>query len=62
MHAIVLSAVSSGLYYKHITILNDDYSVVNMWQASLNNDTIVVNYDRNMFTIQATYDDVMGWL
>jgi hypothetical protein len=45
---------SSGLYYKHITIVNDDSSVVNMWRVSLTDDTRVAVYDRNMFIIQAT--------
>jgi hypothetical protein len=43
-----------GLYYKHITIANDDSSIINKWQVSLTDDTRVVIYNRNMFIIQAT--------
>ncbi len=43
----------SGLYYKYITIVNDESSVVNMWRVSLTDDTRVTVYDRNTFIIQA---------
>jgi hypothetical protein len=43
-----------GLYYEHITIVNDDSIVV----ESLTDDTRVVIDDRNTFIIQAT--DVRG--
>ncbi len=43
-----------GLYYIHITIVNDDCSIVNKWRVSLADDTRVVIYDRNVFIIQAT--------
>ncbi len=45
---------TSGLYYKHSTIVNDDSSFVNKWRVSLNADTRVVIYDCNMFIIQST--------
>jgi hypothetical protein len=41
--------ISFGLFYKHITIVNDASSVV-----SLIDDARVVSYDRNMFIVQAT--------
>jgi hypothetical protein len=43
-----------GLYYKHITMVNDNSSIVNECQVSLTDDTRVVIYDRNVFIIQAT--------
>jgi hypothetical protein len=45
---------SCGLYYKHITIINDDCSIINKWRVSRSDDTRVVIYDCNMFMIQAT--------
>ncbi len=45
---------SSGLYYKPMTIVNDDARVVNKLEASLIDDTRVVIYDRHMFIVQAT--------
>ncbi len=58
-----LTAVNSlfqtcGLYYKPMTIANDDYSVVNKLGASLTDDARVVIYDCNMFIVQTT--DVTG--
>jgi hypothetical protein len=44
----------SGIYYKHMTIVNDDSSGVRKWSSKLIDDTRVVSYDRNMFIIQAT--------
>ncbi len=34
--------------------MNDDSSVVSKWYSSLIDDTRLVNYDRNMFIVQAT--------
>jgi hypothetical protein len=45
---------ASGLYYKPMTILNDDSRVVNKLEASLTDDTGVVIYDHHMFIVQAT--------
>ncbi len=42
-----------GLYYKHITTLNNDSSVVNKFETSLTNDARVIIYDRYMFTVKA---------
>jgi hypothetical protein len=44
----------SGLYYKLMTIVNDDSRVVNKLEASLIDDARVVIYDRHMFIVQAT--------
>jgi hypothetical protein len=44
---------TSGLYYKHATIVNDDSRVINMFEASLTDDTRVIIYNRHMFIVQA---------
>ncbi len=44
----------NGLYYKHITIINDDSSIINKLEASLTDDARVIIYDRQIFTVQAT--------
>ncbi len=50
---INLLVLTSGLYYKHIMIVNDDSSVINKWWVSLTDDITVVILDRNMFIILA---------
>ncbi len=45
---------SCGLYYKPMTIVNDDSRVIIKLEASLTDDTRVVIYDRHMFIVQAT--------
>ncbi len=42
-----------GLYYKHVTIVNDDSSVISKWSFKLIDDTRLIIYDHNMFLIQA---------
>jgi hypothetical protein len=37
-----------------MTIVNDDYRVVNKFEASLTDDAGVVIYDRHIFIVQAT--------
>ncbi len=44
----------SGLYYEHMTIVNDDSSVISKWSFKLIDDPIVVIYERHRFIIQAT--------
>jgi hypothetical protein len=44
----------SGLYYKPMTIVNDNSRVVNMLEALLTDDARVVIYECHMFIIQAT--------
>ncbi len=44
----------SGLYYKPVTIVNDDARIVNKLDASLTDDARVVIYNRHMFIVQAT--------
>ncbi len=43
-----------GMYYKPMTIVNDNARVVNKLEASLTADARVVIYDRHMFIVQAT--------
>jgi hypothetical protein len=45
---------ASGLYYKLMTIVNDDSRVVNKLEAPLINDTRVIIYVRHMLIVQAT--------
>jgi hypothetical protein len=47
-------SATSGLYYKHITIVNYDSSITNKFGASLTDDAIVIIYDPHMFIVQAT--------
>jgi hypothetical protein len=49
-----MGLISSGLYYKHITIINYDSFVVNESGASLTDDARVVIYNRHMFIVQPT--------
>ncbi len=44
---------SSGLYYKHVTIVNDDSSIVRKWSFKLSDDPRVFLYDRHRFIIHA---------
>ena len=49
-----LARLFSGLYYKPVTIVNDDSRVVNKLEASLTDNARVVIYDHHMFVVQAT--------
>jgi hypothetical protein len=51
----------SGLFHKHITIVNYDSSVVNKFGASLNDNPRVVIYDRNMFIVETTERRIKLW-
>ena len=42
------------MYYKYITFVNDNSSVVNKFVASLTGAARVVIYDRDMLIVQAT--------
>ncbi len=48
------SFITCGLYYKHVTIVNDDSSIVSEQSFQLVDDARGVIYDRYMFIIQAT--------
>jgi hypothetical protein len=43
-----------GLYYKLITIINDDSRAINKLETSLTDDARVVIYDCHLFIVQAT--------
>ncbi len=45
---------NSGLFYKPMMIVNNDFRVVSKLEASLTDDARVVIYDRRMFIVQAT--------
>jgi hypothetical protein len=45
---------TSSLYYKPMTIVNDDSRVLNKLEAPLTDDTRVIIYDCHMFIVQAT--------
>jgi hypothetical protein len=45
---------TSGRYYKHMTIVNVDSSIVSKLSSELNEDTRAVIYDRNVFIIHST--------
>jgi hypothetical protein len=44
----------SGLYYKPMTIMNDDSRVITKLETSLTDDARVVIYNRHMFIVQVT--------
>ncbi len=44
----------SALYYKHMTIVNDDSSIISKWSSKLIDDAKGVIYNHCMFIIQAT--------
>jgi len=46
--------LSSGLYYKHVMIINYASSGINKLKASLNDDARVIIYDYHMFIVQTT--------
>ncbi len=50
----MLGPATSGLYYKHTTIVNYDSSVINKLGALLTDDDRVIIYDRHKFIVQAT--------
>jgi hypothetical protein len=45
---------SNGLYYKHMTIVNDDSSIISEQSFQLIDDPRGIIYDCHMFIIQAT--------
>jgi hypothetical protein len=45
---------TSGLYYKHIMIVNYASSIINKLKALVTDDTRVIIYDRHVFIVQAT--------
>jgi hypothetical protein len=45
---------TSVLYYKHMTIINDDSSIIIKWSSKLIDAARDVIYDRHMFIVHAT--------
>jgi hypothetical protein len=45
--------IGGGLYYKPMTIVNDNSRVVTKLETSLTDDARVIIYDRHMFIVQA---------
>ncbi len=45
---------SCGLYYKPMTIANDDSRISNELEALLNDDARLIIYNHHMFIVQAT--------
>jgi hypothetical protein len=54
LNKVTAPSVASGLYYKPMTIVNDDSRVVNMLETSLTDDARVAIYNCHMFIVQAT--------
>jgi hypothetical protein len=52
--------LSIGLYYKPITVVNDESSIVNKLETSLTDDVRVIIYIRHMFIVQATGEKGRG--
>ncbi len=46
--------LSSGLYYKHTTIVNYTSSIINKLEALLIDNTTVIIYNHHVFIVQAT--------
>ncbi len=45
---------ANGLYYKSMTIVKDDFRVINKLEALLTDNANIVIYDHHMFIVQAT--------
>jgi hypothetical protein len=54
LFTFITFAKTSGLYYKHSTVINDDSSIINKFEASLADDARVIIYDCHRFIVQAT--------
>jgi hypothetical protein len=59
-----LTLTTCSLYYKQITIVNDDSSIVNKFEASLTDGYRVIIYYHHMLIVQATSCKarLMSWL
>jgi hypothetical protein len=51
---------TSGLYYKHITIINDNFSIISKIEDSLTDDARVIIYILHMFIVEATGVNVIN--
>jgi hypothetical protein len=52
--SLTFAGNTSGLYYKHMTIVNYASSIVNKLEALLTEDARVIIYDSHVFIVQAT--------
>jgi hypothetical protein len=59
--AFMMPNDTCGLYYKPITIINDESRVINKLEASLTDDARVIIYDHQMFIVQATENTYITW-
>jgi hypothetical protein len=51
---ITMDDITNGLYYKHMTIVNDDSSIVIKWSFKLIDAARGVIYDCHLFIVQPT--------
>ncbi len=61
-----LRTLTSGLYYKPMSIVNDDSRIITKLETSLTDDAGVVIYDCHIFIVQATEPGaysikLLGW-
>ncbi len=49
-----ITQLTCGLYYKHMTIINDDSSNIIKWSSKLIDAARGIIYDRHMFIVKAT--------
>ncbi len=57
VHQIGSDQTNTVTYYKPITIVNDDSTVINKLETSLTDGARVIIYDHHMFIVQATSAD-----
>ena len=53
-HIFIVQATGEGLYYKHITIVNDNTTIINKFEASLTDNARVIIYNHRICIVQAT--------
>jgi hypothetical protein len=51
-----------GLYYKPMTIVNDNSGVINKLETSLTDDARIVIYDCHMFIVQAMVEEILTFI
>jgi hypothetical protein len=52
--SLIFVGKASGLYYKPMTIVNDESGVITKLETSLSDNARVIIYDHHMFIVQAT--------
>jgi len=50
----MLNIHSYGLYYKNVTIVNDNSSIISKWSFKIIDNARVIIYDHHRFIIQAS--------